>query len=373
MEDKGYVFTPLAFLLFIPVIILAVSFSGIVNEVNTLSAIVVGGDVTSTAANNIVEAIQQDTQDDGRYSAFQATVTVINNYNLHNNPYFGTSPGTDSRSYIESNTLTLLNQNLTNTCRVIEQQTGRTITINGYTIDPNGASSYQIFTSSNMNISQSDPYGFNITLTPVPVTIQQNSTTNNQSYVFNTPALNVYISIIGLEDPYIWVNTYAHNNSAIYPYPYYKAPNNIIGGSNSSIYHMGDQVSAGKLNHLNETFYINQTLVGGINQTTIMSYYFPDVHGLTFFDRLENRTNNTSPGPNSAKMSTFILWNPNYQNMPGYTPSYLDHEYFAGINGTPITTTHAGVVTNVTDPIGNVFYLSNTYQGILGLLSNYNY
>jgi hypothetical protein len=59
--------------------------------------------------------------------------------------------------------------------------------------------------------------------------------------------------------------------------------------------------------------------------------------------------------------------------MPGYTPSYLDHEYFAGINGTPITTTHAGVVTNVTDPIGNVFYLSNTYQGILGLLSNYNY
>ena len=130
MEDKGYVFTPLAFLLFIPVIILAVSFSGIVNEVNTLSAIVVGGDVTSTAANNIVEAIQQDTQDDGRYSAFQATVTVINNYNLHNNPYFGTSPGTDSRSYIESNTLTLLNQNLTNTCRVIEQQTGRTITIN---------------------------------------------------------------------------------------------------------------------------------------------------------------------------------------------------------------------------------------------------
>jgi hypothetical protein len=59
--------------------------------------------------------------------------------------------------------------------------------------------------------------------------------------------------------------------------------------------------------------------------------------------------------------------------MPGYTASYLDHEYFAGINGTPITTNHTGVVTNVTDPIGNVFYLSNTYKGILGLLSNYNY
>jgi hypothetical protein len=368
MENKGYVFTPLAFLLFIPVIILAVSFSGIVNEVNALSAIVVGGDVTSTAANNIVEDLQQEIADDGRNAAFQATVTVINSYNLHNNPYFGTSPGTDSRSFIESNTLTLINQNITTTCRVIEQQTGRNIIMNGYTIDPNGTSSYPIFTSSNMNISQSDPYGFNITLTSIPVTIQQTSTTNNQSFVFNTPPLNVYVSIVGLEDPYIWVNTFAHNSSLIYPYPDYTSSNSIIGGSNSSIYHMGDHVSAGKLD------YLNTALVGATCSTTgAMSYYFPDVHGLTFFDRLENRTNNTSAGPNSAKMSTFVLWNPNYQNMPGYTASYLDHEYFAGINGTPITTNHTGVVTNVTDPIGNVFYLSNTYKGILGLLSNYNY
>ena len=104
-----------------------------------------------------------------------------------------------------------------------------------------------------------------------------------------------------------------------------------------------------------------------------MSYYFPDVHGLTFFDRLENRTNNTSLGPNSAKMSTFVLWNPNYQNQPSYKPSYVDHEYFAGINGTEINTTNSGVVTTVKDPLGNIFYLSNTYKGILGLLNNYPY
>jgi hypothetical protein len=368
MDDKGYVFTPLTFLLFIPVIILAVSFSGIVNEVNTISSIVIGGDVTATVANNVVEAIKEDTTDAGRNAAFTATRTVIDNYNLHNNPFFGTSPGTDSRSFIETNTLTIINQNITNTCRVIEQQTGRTIIINGFTIDPNGTSAYQIFTSANMNISQSDPYGFNISLTSIPVSIIQNSTTNNQSFVFNTPPINVYISITQLEDPYIWVNTYGHNSSVIYPYPYYTASSNIIGGNNSSIYHMGDQVTAGKLS------YLNQTMVGATPTTTgYMSYYFPDVHGLTFFDRLENRTNDTSLGPNSAKMSTFILWNPNYQNMPGYKPSYLDHEYFEGINGTTITTTHGGVVTNVTDPIGNVFYLSNTYQGILGLLSNYNF
>ena len=50
MDDKGYAFTPLVVLLFIPVIIIGVSFSGIVNEVNTLSSIAIGGDVTATVA-----------------------------------------------------------------------------------------------------------------------------------------------------------------------------------------------------------------------------------------------------------------------------------------------------------------------------------
>jgi len=72
-------------------------------------------------------------------------------------------------------------------------------------------------------------------------------------------------------------------------------------------------------------------------------------------------------------MSTFVLWNPDYENLPGSTPSYLDHEYFAQINGTPITTTHGSVLTNVTDPLGNTFYLSSTYKQILGLFNNYNY
>jgi hypothetical protein len=367
MEDKGYAFTPLAFLLFIPVIILAVSFSGIVNEVNTLSAIVIGGDVTATVASNVVNAIQEDTGDAGRNSAFLATKTVIDSYNLNNNPFFGQSAPTDSRSFIENSTLNLLNNNVTTTCRVIEQQTGRTIIINGNTIDPSATGSIAIFTASNMNITQSDPFGFNITLTSVPVTILQNSTTNNQSFVFNTPPMNVYISIERLEDPYIWVNTYGRNSSVIYRYPYYTQSSSILGGNASNVYHFADQVSIGKLNYLNES------LVGANSTFGYMPYYFPDTHGLTFFDRLENRTNNTSLGPDSAKMSTFILWNPDYENIPGYTPSYLDHEYFAGINGTPITTTHGSVITNVTDPLGNTFYLSSTYKTILGLFNNYNY
>jgi len=368
MDDKGYAFTPLVLLLFIPVIIIGVSFSGIVNELNSLSSIAIAGDVTTTVATNVVKTIRDDTADAGRNSAYTATREVIDNYNGNNNPFFGTASPSDSRSFIESSTLALLNQNITNTCRVLEQQTGRTITINGVLINPNDTSTVTVFNSANMNIVESDPFGFNITLTSVPVVITQSSTSNNQSFNFNTPPMNVYISVAQLEDPYIWVNTYGRNSSVINPYPYYTQSSNIIGGSASDTYHFADKVTTGKLNYLNESMV-------GANQTSFgfVPYYFPDSHGLSFFDRLENRTNNTSGSPASARMSTFILWNPVWENIPGYTPSYIDHEYFAGINGTPITTNHTGVLTNVTDPLGNTFYLSATYKTLLGLTNNYNF
>jgi len=367
MDDKGYAFTPLVLLLFIPIIIIGVSFSGIVNELNTLSSIAIAGDVTTTVASNIIKTIKDDTADSGRNSAYTATRLVIDNYNGNNNPYFGKTSPTDSRSFIKNQTLTLLNQNVTNTCRVLEQQTGRNININGFQINPTDTSSVQIFNTGNINIVQSDPFGFNITLTSVPVIITQNSSSNNQSSTFNTQPMNVYISIAQLEDPYIWVNTYGRNSSVINSYPYLTQSSNIVGGS-SIDYHFADNVSAGKLSYLNEALI-------GANKTNFgyMPYYFPDTHGLTFFDRLENRTNDTSTGPDNAKMSTFVLWNPVWENIPGYTPSCIDHEYFAGINGTKITTTHSGVVTPVTDPLGNTFFLTAKYKGYLGLLDNYNY
>ncbi len=367
MDEKGYAFTPLVLLLFIPIIIIGVSFSGIVNELNTLSSIAIAGDVTSTVATNVIKTIKDDTADAGRNSAYIATRTVIDNYDGNNNPYFGKSSPSDSRSFIENRTLDILNQNITNTCRDIEKQTGRNISINGFAINPSDTSAVPIFNSGNMNIDESDPFGFNITLSSVPVVISQNSNANNQSISLNTPQMNIYISVAQLEDPYIWVNTYGRNSSIINPYPYYTQSSNIISGNPSDSYHFADKVSSGKLSFLNEALI-------GVNQSTFgyMPYYFSDTHGLSFFDRLENRTNNTSSSPASARMSTFILWNPIWENIPGYTPSYLDHEYFAGINGTKITTTHSSVVT-VTDPLGNTFYLSGNYKTLLGLANNYNY
>ncbi len=368
MDEKGYAFTPLVFLMFIPIIILAVSYSGIVNEINAISSIAIGGDVTNTVATNIIEAIQEDTADAGRNAAYNATRQVIDNYNLYNDPFFGQSPSNDSESYILNYTVNMINLNVTNTCRQLENQTGRNITINGVAIDENGTSSDTIFQTANMSIYQTDPFGFYITVNSANVTVTQNSTTANQSVSFQTPTTNSYVSILQLEDPYIWVSTYGHNSSVFYEYPYYTQASNIIGGNASDSYHFDEQVSAGNLN------YLNQCLVGpNPGNYSYMPYYFPDPDGLTFFDRLDNRTNNTSTGPNSAKMATFILWNPNYANIPGYTPSEIDYEYFQGINGTSINTTHGTTVTTILGPDGNVFYLSSAAKAVLGLLNNYNY
>ena len=356
MDDKGYAFTPLAFLLIIPVVILAASYSGIVNEVNTLSAIVIGGDVTASVANDIMDATRQDAADAGRTSAFLAVQKVINSYNLlpDNNPYFSTTSGSDSKSFVINYTWNMLNSNLTNTTRDLENQTGRIIYVNGNYVDPNGTGTVPIFQKSDINIVQSDPFGFNITVNSISIKVVQNSSSSSsQSVQLNTPPVNTYISIDQLEDPYIWVNTKARISLIINKYPYYS--------SQFADYHFDDNVSVGKLN------YLYDCLVGANASMGYRPYYFPDPHGLTFFDRLENRTNGSSSGLNSAKMSTFILNDP-LMNEHGNKPtSTLDHEYFVGTSGSTINV--KGTIFR--DPTGRNFLLSNNYIGYLGLQSSY--
>ena len=137
MDDKGFAFTPLTFLLLVPVMILAISYNGIVNDVNAISAIAIGGDVTNSIGNNIISVINQDAGDSGRNSALNAVETVVNNTKLvaNNNPFFGQSAGNNSSTYIINNVTTSLNTNITSTCKVLENQTGRTIYVNNIPVD----------------------------------------------------------------------------------------------------------------------------------------------------------------------------------------------------------------------------------------------
>ncbi len=369
MDDKGYAFSPLAFLLIIPVIILAVSYSSIVTEVNTLSAIIIGGDVTATIVNNVIKTINDDTADAGRKSAFLAVQSVINNYNLlpNNDPFFDNT-GNNSTAFVLSATTDMLNTNITNTCRDLEKQTGREIYINNIYLDPDDTSDVTIFGTNDLTITQSDPFGFYIKVPSIPIKIIHNSSDTSQSVEVNTPTMNVYISIDKMEDPYIWVKSKARISSVINKYPYYTSGS--VFNSTVSDYHFADKVSNGSLN------YLWDCLVGPNSaQMGYRPYYFPDSHGLTFFDRLENRTFNNSLGPDSAKMSTFILNDPLQEDHGNQHTSAIDHEYFSNILGYNMTTTHGTSVNQVMGPDGRPFYISTNYISWLGFRSdrNYNY
>ena len=375
MDDKGYAFTPMAFLLIIPVVVLAVSFNGVINELSIISAIAVGGDVTATIASNIVTAVELDTGDAGRYAAFTAVQTVINQTSTYtgNQPFFGktgnNSTGNNSKAFVVQTTTSILNRNITETCRVLERQTGRDIYINNIYVDPNGTDALNVFDANNLSLSQSDPFGFFITVNSVPVKVVQKDASgkNNQTVQFNTPVKNVYVSIEKMEDPWIWVMTKERNSSVIYRYPYYTS-SGAISGATSPDYHFADNVSSGRLNYLWECFLGPNVTVMGYR-----CYYFPDPHGLSFFDRLENRTNDTSGSPTSARMSTFLIYDVLMEDHGNQPTSMLDHEYFNGVTGTAITTTHGATVNNVLLPSGVNFLLSPTYKAYLGLQNNYNY
>ena len=88
-------------------------------------------------------------------------------------------------------------------------------------------------------------------------------------------------------------------------------------------------------------------LYGSNSSNIINPYYFPDPHGLSFFDRLENRTNNTSPSPNSAQMSTFIIYDVLSTEHGNNPTSMMDHEYFNGVPGSSITSKGSVVIVQV--------------------------
>lgn len=366
MDEKGYAFTPMSLLLFIPIIVVAIAYSGVVEDLNSLSAFAIGGDVTVTIGTTMVKAVQEDTYDNGRYAAFTAGRMVIDSYDIYSasSPFF--APDT-SKTFIRDSIATNLNKNLTNTALELEKQTGREIYFkdSGGTFQRINSSSF--YDPGTLTLSQSDPYGFNVSVPSKQIMVVQSSNKSYQNVTFTIPAQNVYVNIEYLEDPYIWVNTKARNSTIIAKYPYYRPAQ----AGFPEDYRFAENVSAGRLDFL-------YACLSGPNSTQFgyISYYFPNPNGLTFFDRLENRTPASSTGPASARMSTFLLYNPLFENYGGRAISALDHEYFAGIGGAPIRTRKGSVYNDVLKPTpgpDNVFYINETSRAYLGLQALYTY
>ncbi len=358
MDDKGYAITPLAFLLIIPVVIVAVSYGNIVDELNMVSQIAIGGDVTFSAAESMTSSMQQTAGDAGRHAAYDATKQVLDSETARQaDPFLD-----DSRGIIANEIALSINSNMIQIAKNVSVETGRKVYINNVYIassmDPDSNSTTQLaYSKDDINIYQTDPYGFYVTVAGgLNITVVQ----NGQNYTYTTPPVTSYVSIEGLEDPYIWVKTKDRSSYLIYKYPYYSYYATGID------YHFGDSVTSDGmgLNSLSDC--LNGT--GNVGNITPNPYYFPDTNGMTFFDRLEGKTNSTSTGNASARMSTFIIGEPLLSDYNGAHKSAVDHEYFDGVAGNYITVNG----NPLKDPLSHTFYISSRYLTALNLKTKYN-
>ncbi|MGB9838311.1 hypothetical protein [Methanothermobacter sp.] len=341
-DEDGYAFTPLAVLLFIPVIVIAISYGSIANEANMLAALTMGGDVTVTVVGSIYSTVEKAAADAGRNAAYNASRNVIDNAEFF--------PAGTSKANITRNIVDAINANVINTSQELERQTGRQIYINNIPITNYTNAT---FTTSDVTITQNDPFGFSVEIRGgIPVKVVQ----KDQVYEFRLPQVSSYVSLEGIEDPYIWINTKFRASNVIYKYPYY-ASNGTYAD-----YRLNESVDRdGRLQNL--WYCLNGT--DNPSNITPRPYYFVDPYGLSFFDRLENRS--SSADPQYTRMSTFIIGDPLLEDHKGNQYiSKVDREYFLGIPGTTIK-----VRNNVVyDPLGCPFCLSATYKDLLGLAAN---
>lgn len=357
MDEKGYVFTPATLLLFIPIIIVAIAYSGILNDLSMVSNLAIGGDVTATTALNVFSAMEKGTSDAGRSAAFSATRKVIDEKKF----FINTGPNSASKAYIKERILYTMNDYIIQSCQDLETQTGREIFLNNVSVNNQTT---QLIYDSDINITQENPYGFYVTIRGgIPIRVTQ----KDQTFEGYTPSIKVPVSVQGLEDPYIWLNTNLLTSNLIFSYPEYKEgatdPYNfdiVVDNQNQKIQYLWD------------------CLNGTSNPSDIGNrpYYFPDPSGLSFFDRLENRTNYTSTAAPNARLSTFIISDPLYNYHNTSYVSHLDHEYFTYPAYSPPVTDikikYKGTDYSFTDPTGYIFYISTGYRVFFGLETNYN-
>ncbi len=360
MDENGYTITPIALLLMVPVLILAVAFGDVVNEVNQFSTLTIGSDVTGGTVSAIYTSLQYAAGDSGRFAAYKSTRKVIDGQHFLSN----------SKDYVKQLVAHELNAHVLDSCSKISRETGRKIYINNKEIptNPNNQTEYEIFTANDITVTHvdangnGDPYGFYVVVKRgVPVKVEQ----EGQVYKGTLPEIRGYASITGMEDPYIWIKTNFRIRNAIYPYKHYEKTY-----SGSPEFHFADVVNTEhtQIEHLGEC--LNGT--GNAEGIEAMPQYFPNPDGLNFFERLEGKQ--IAGEQADTRLSTFIVGDPLSDIHKGKAISCIDVEYFANppIIGTHITLKYKGNDNVYRDSKGSVFYLSTKYKTLFGLQDSYN-
>ncbi|MDO5835703.1 MAG: hypothetical protein Q4P17_04275 [Methanobacterium sp.] len=360
MDDKGYTITPMAFLLLIPVIIFAVAFGDIVNEINQYSTITIGSDVTGGTVSSIYSSISNGAGDAGRYAAYRATRDTIDRQNFLSN----------SKDTVRDIATDQLNAHVIDACRKLSNETGRDIYINNVLIPANSTNQTfnATFKPEDITVEQvdgygnADPYGFYVVVKAgVPIKVVQ----RDQVFEGTLPEMRGYAPIQGLEDPYIWIKSKFRTRNAIYQYPYYEESNY----EGKKDYHFDDTVVIGDNLIQNLQFCLNGT--DNPENYTPMSYYFPNPNGLNFFERLQG--GQISGEPAGSRISTFVIGDPLSDVYKSATISKIDVDYYKTppVSGTNIVLGSGSNARPFRDPSGSIFYLSSNYKTVLGLSNSY--
>ncbi|BDZ71186.1 hypothetical protein [Methanobacterium petrolearium] len=161
MDEQGYVFTPTTLLLLIPIVIVAMAYSGILNDLTMVSSMAIGGDVTSTTALNVFSAMEKGTSDAGRTAAFSATKKVIDDREFFSKTYINAYGESASKEYVHNRVLYTMNDYVVQSCKDLEAQTGREIYLNNESVNNQTS---QLIYYDDITITQENPYSFYINI-----------------------------------------------------------------------------------------------------------------------------------------------------------------------------------------------------------------
>lgn len=367
-DEKGYAFTPLTLLLFIPIVILAISYGNIVSEANMLANIATGGHVTYTVSKDIINNMKVSSERAGRNASYAAVHQIIDNYKFGKPEVFfsKTDASKGSKAFLKRKIAKGINDQLINTTIKLAEGTGRTVEIKHKRLTNNPNEDYIV--DSDLEIYQTEPFGYYVTIKPILIKVEQ----EGQVYIGETPDITGYVSIEGLEDPYIWVNTDSKMSNVFYRYPYYsnKSGTGVSGNIIKEQYFFDNDFNASESD--SRLHYLWECLNGTDNPsgiTTPRPYYFPDSEtGLSFFDRLENKTLKEKDPNEEARMNTFVLGDPLFEaddeawHNAFNVISSVDTEYFNNVRGYKVVLynkTNGDKIGYLKDPSASPLVLSS--------------
>lgn len=343
---RAFVFTGISFLLVIPAIMLAASFAGMIRYGEVGREIALDSDVVFYISKDMRETIEETAKKSGRWEAHQATKLIIDIYTdltrttnisyAKSHSFFpdtGLDPqGRNITTYLKDKIIETMNLRLNETVEELGKRSGKDIIFN----DGNEI-------TDELTISQSDPWGFYISVSAMPLFVSGGGSSFNTTL----PTFDVYITFEGLEDPYVFVQSEANSFSRIYRSPY--EPYNI------------SYAESWTMTRINNLYNV---LIGSGTEDNPMPYYhyFGDSirdDGISFFSRLEGNSTNRP-----YKIETFLIGD---VLMNQSTADRVDHAYFSNANGSAITV----CTDDFKDPRGNVFYIDDDHLSYYGLVRSY--